>query len=364
MKIKEIIHQLEQLAPPQLQESYDNANLIVGTGNKKFKKALICLDSTEEVIDEAIALGCNLVIAHHPIVFSGLKKFNGSNYIERVIIKAIKNDIAIYAIHTNLDNVFKGVNHKIAEKLGLKKLQILSPKRHQLRKLVFYAPIKNTAEIRNAVFEAGAGEIGNYSACSFNLTGKGTFKANDKAKPFVGEKGEIHEEQEDRIEVVYPVFKESAIIENLIAKHPYEEVAYDIYDIENKWNQVGSGMIGELPEAMDSKLFLKAIKKRMSVEQIRYTEIIKDKVQRIAVCGGSGSFLLEDAIRQKADVFITADFKYHQFFDADKRIMIADIGHYESEQFTGELIQEYLQEKIPNFANYLTSKRTNPINYI
>lgn len=364
MKIKEVITQLERLAPPQLQESYDNAGLIVGDSNSDLTKALICLDSTEEIIDEAIENGCNLVIAHHPIVFSGLKRFNGKNYIERTVIKAIKNDIAIYAIHTNLDNVYNGVNHKIGEKLGLQNMRILSPKSKLLRKLVFYCPTEHAEEVRQKVFDAGAGEIGNYSFCSFSMLGTGTFMANENAKPFVGEANQLHAEQEERIEVVYPSYCQSEVVSALLNKHPYEEVAYDLYQIENTWNQIGSGMLGEFAEELTIEQFLKHLKNSLNAPMVRYTKPVSTKIKKVAVCGGSGSFLLNNAIRAKADVFVTADFKYHQFFDADSKIVIADIGHFESEQFTGELIQEYLQEKIPNFASYLTRIRTNPINYI
>lgn len=364
MKIKEVIKHLEQLAPTQLQESYDNAGLIVGDSNVEFTKALICLDSIEEVVDEAIEANCNLIIAHHPIVFSGLKRFNGSDYIERTIIKAIKNDIAIYAIHTNLDNVYHGVNRKIGEKLGLINMKILSPKQNLLRKLVFYCPVEQTEDVRRKIFEAGAGEIGNYSSCSFNLLGTGTFKANENAKPFLGEANVLHVEQEERVEVIYPFYLESKITSTLLESHPYEEVAYDLYKIENSWNQTGSGMIGELENEMELNNFLMYLKENLNAELVRYTRPVSNKIKKIAVCGGSGSFLLNDAIREKADLFVTADFKYHQFFDANEKIVIADIGHFESEQFTGELIQEYLQEKIPNFASYLTRIRTNPINYI
>ena len=364
MIINEVISVLEELAPSSLQESYDNAKLIVGDGRQEVQKVLICLDSTEEVLEEAIEKGCNLIIAHHPIVFTGLKKFNGSNYIERVIIKAIKNDIAIYAIHTNLDNVFNGVNFKISEKLGLKNLNILSPKEKMLRKLVFYCPLEQTEEVRSKIFEVGAGGIGNYTSCSFSSIGTGTFKANEKASPHVGEINNLHLEKEERVEMVFPFYLETKVIGALVNAHPYEEVAYDIYQINNNWNEIGSGMIGELEEPIETTEFLKMIKSKLNLELIRYTNIHTEEVKRVAVCGGSGSFLLNEAMARRADVFISADFKYHQFFDADNKIIIADIGHYESEQFTGELIQSYLQEKIPNFASYLTSKRTNPINYI
>lgn len=364
MKLTEIIQQLEALAPPKYQESYDNSGLLIGNKEMDISSAMICLDSIEEVLDEAIAKGCNLIIAHHPILFSGIKKINGSNYIERVILKAIKNDLAIYAIHTNLDNVFQGVNHKIAEKIGLKNLEILQPKAEKLKKLVFYAPVKQVESIKSALFKLGAGSIGNYDSCSFKVEGEGSFRANDQANPHVGKLGQMHREPECRVEMLYPIHLENKLILALLDAHPYEEVAYDLFPITNKWNKLGSGMIGDLPESIEGMKFLKSLKSSLAVELIRHTEMHKEKVKKIALCGGSGSFLLQEAIAKNADVFISADFKYHQFFDADGRICIADVGHFESEQFTMELIQEYLQEKIPNFATYLTSIRTNPINYI
>jgi dinuclear metal center YbgI/SA1388 family protein len=363
MKIYELIAQLEDLAPSSLQESYDNAGLIVGDANKEVSGALVCLDSIEEVVEEAIATKCNLIIAHHPIVFSGLKSITGKNYIERVIIKAIKNDVAIYAIHTNLDNVSQGVNLEIANRLGLKKPTVLSPKNGMLKKLVFFCPVNSVVDVRKAIFEAGAGKIGNYDFCSFNINGEGTFRAGNESQPHVGEVGQLHVEKEVRVETVLPDYLAHQVTNALLVAHPYEEVAYDLYSIENKWNEIGSGMYGELEEPMDTALFLDLVKEQLNTSCIRHTKIIKEKIQRIAVCGGSGSFLLSAAKAKKADILITADFKYHQFFDADEEIVIADIGHFESEQFTPHLIQRYLKEKFPNFAIYLTKVNTNPINY-
>ena len=363
MKISTIVNQLEELAPISLQESYDNAGLLVGNVEAEVNAALLCLDSTEDVIEEAIEKKCGLVIAHHPILFSGIKSLTGKNYIERTLLKAIKNDIAIYAIHTNLDNVKHGVNQKIAEKIGLQNLQVLSPKSGTLNKLVFFCPVSASENVKAALFEAGAGAIGAYDCCSFSSEGEGTFRAGTDAQPHVGKIGELHREKENRIELLFPEYLKSVLIKTLKKTHPYEEVAYDIYNLENKWTEVGSGMLGELSEPVDTLAFLDRVKIDLGTDCIRHTKVITEQVQRVAICGGSGSFLLNNAIAQRADVFITGDYKYHQFFDADGKIVIADVGHFESEQHTPELIQEYLQEKIPNFATYLSKVNTNPINY-
>ncbi len=364
MKLKEITNHLESIAPLAYQESYDNSGLICGNQDMEITGAVICLDSTEAVIDEAIANKCNLVIAHHPIVFSGLKKFNGKNYVERVIIKAIQNNIAIYAAHTNLDNVHNGVNAKIAEKLGLVNCAILAPLNNTIKKLVTYCPDENASAIREALFAAGGGLIGNYDECSFNTNGTGTFRAGKNTTPYVGEIGKQHQEKETRIELIYPSYIESKLLKALFLAHPYEEVAYDIVALSNSNNQVGAGMIGELATEMDEKAFLNHLKKVMKADGIRYTALRGQKLKKVAVCGGSGSFLLKNAINAGADVFVTADFKYHQFFDAENQLIIADIGHYESEQYTMELFYEILTRKFTTFALHLSKINTNPINYL
>ena len=364
MNIKQITNFLESYAPLEYQESYDNCGLIIGDANAEVKGALITLDCTEAIIDEAIATGCNLVIAHHPIIFSGLKKLNGSNYIERTVIKAIKNDIAIYAIHTNLDNVHNGVSAKIAEKLGLENCKVLAPKSDLLRQLVVYCPTINAKTLKTALFEAGAGTIGDYDQCSFTLVGKGTFRANENCTPFVGEIGENHTENEDRIEVIYPKFKERAILDAMEVAHPYEQVAHQIYVLDNKHQLVGSGIIGELNVAVEAPVFLKNLKLYMQTDCVRHTPLVKQEIKTVAVCGGSSSFLLKNAIAAKADIFITADFKYHEFFDAENKIVIADIGHYESEQFTKDLIYDLLVKNFTKFAVRLSKVNTNPIKYL
>ncbi|RVU01433.1 Nif3-like dinuclear metal center hexameric protein [Mucilaginibacter limnophilus] len=363
MKLSLLTDYLESLAPLAYQEDYDNAGLIVGRPDKEVEQALISLDCTEAVVDEAIATGCQVIISHHPIVFRGLKRFNGRSYVERVVEKAIKHDIAIYAIHTNLDNVMGGVNSKICETLGLKNTRILSPKNGLLKKLVTYAPVTDAEKVQNALFEAGAGHIGNYSECSFILQGTGTFKGDEGTDPYVGEPGKRHHENEVRIETVYPANLESKILVALIMAHPYEEVAYDLYTLTNRHQQVGSGMIGELETPLDEKAFLQHIKEKMRTGAIRHTELRGKSVKKVAVCGGAGGFLLKQAIAAGADVFVTADYKYHEFFDAEGKIVIADIGHFESEQFTQQLLFEIIRKKFATFAVRLTTINTNPVKY-
>lgn len=364
MKLRELTFFLETLAPLAYQEDYDNSGLIVGDPDKEVSGALISLDCTEEVVDEAIANGLNLIISHHPIVFRGLKKFNGNSYVERVVIKAIKHDIALYAIHTNLDNVLEGVNKKICDKLGVKNPGILKPREGALKKLVTFCPNADAEKVRKAMFDAGAGWIGNYSECSYNTEGFGTFEAGDGTDPHVGEIGKRHYEPEIRIETIYPANIERRLVGALFEAHPYEEVSFDLYPVSNPYPQVGSGMIGNLEEDQDEAIFLKHVKEQLNAKVIRHTNLRGKKIRRVAVCGGSGSFLLNQAISAGADIFITADFKYHEFFAAEGKLIIADVGHFESEQFTQELLLELITEKFRNFALRLTAQNTNPINYL
>lgn len=363
MKLHELTDHLESLAPLAYQEPYDNAGLLVGSPDTEINHALLSLDCTEAVMDEAIELGCDVIVSHHPIVFKGLKRFNGSTYVERVIMKAIKHGIAIYAIHTNLDNVVGGVNSKIAERLGLQGTRILSPKRDLLRKLVVFVPQDHSERVRTALFKAGAGNIGRYDACSFNTAGYGTFRAGEGADPFVGNPGEHHREEEVRVEVIFPSYKERSVLHGLFEAHPYEEVAYDIYQLQNSHQDVGSGLIGRLEQPMEEGDFLGLLKTQLGAKVIRHTALRGTPVVDVAVCGGAGGFLLGQAIRARADVFVTADYKYHEFFDAEGKIVIADVGHFESEQFTQQLLLEIIRKKFPTFAVRLTGMDTNPIKY-
>jgi dinuclear metal center YbgI/SA1388 family protein len=363
LKVKDITAMLEVVAPLESQESYDNSGLIVGNHDMEVTEVLLSLDCIEETVEEAIQMGANLIIAHHPIVFSGLKQLNGKNYVERTVIKAIKNDIAIYAIHTNLDNYKLGVNYEIAQRLGISNPKILAPKKNILKKLVVFCPESHSNKVSQAIFEAGGGNIGEYSECNFESTGNGAFLAGENANPTSGTIGNLEKAEEKRIEILITVHKESQIISAMKAAHPYEEVAHDIYPISNVNQDEGSGMIGELNKPMETEAFLSHIKAVFNCGIIRHTEIIKTQIKTVAFCGGAGSFLLDNAKNQKADIYITGDFKYHEFFDAEKSIIIADIGHFESEQYTPHLILALLKKKFINFAFHLSKVNTNPINY-
>ncbi|MFN7540230.1 MAG: Nif3-like dinuclear metal center hexameric protein [Bacteroidota bacterium] len=363
MTIRTIIAELASFAPLSLQESYDNAGLITGNPDWSCSGVLCSLDATEEVILEAVNKGCNLVVAHHPIVFRGLKKITGKNYVEKTIIAAIKNDVAIYACHTNLDNVAKGVNKKIADKLGLIKTEILLPKESQLLQLNTYVPTPDLETVRNALFRAGAGTIGLYHEASFGVEGIGTFKGMEGANPVIGTVGERSEVAETKLEVLVPAYLKEQVYRALIDSHPYEEVAYNWLNLQNFDTAIGSGMIGELPEPMEEKVFLEQLMTTFSLQVIKHTPLLNQRVSRIALCGGAGSFLLDHALAAGAQFFITSDMKYHEFFDANQRMVIADIGHWESEQFTPELIMDVLQSKFPTFAVLKSGAYTNPVRY-
>ncbi|NLO71086.1 MAG: Nif3-like dinuclear metal center hexameric protein [Porphyromonadaceae bacterium] len=363
MTVSEVTSIIEEVAPLALQENYDNAGLLIGEKSMKVSGVLISIDVTESVIDEAIQNNCNLIISHHPLIFRGLKRITGTDYIQRCVIKSIKNDIAIYAAHTNIDNVKNGVNGKIADKIGLINRQILQPKSDFLLKLVTFVPHEHVEKVQKALFSAGAGQIGDYDSCSFNLDGTGTFRAGDNANPFVGNKNELHLEPETRIEVILPKHLKNKVVASLIHNHPYEEPAFDIFPLMNTWDTVGIGMVGELEKEMDEIQFLDHLKKVFSLKTVRHTPLSGRKIKKVSLCGGSGSEFLRLGIAHKADVYVSGDFKYHEFFDAECQILIADIGHYESEQFTKDVFYEIITKKIPNFAVRISDVNTNPINY-
>jgi dinuclear metal center YbgI/SA1388 family protein len=363
MKLQQLINYLQELAPQSLQESYDNAQLITGNPEQEVRGTIISLDCTENVVLEAINEGCNVIIAHHPIVFKGLKKLTGSSYVERTIIEAIKNDIAIYAIHTNLDNVTQGVNREIGNRIGLIDMKVLSPKKATLSKLQTYVPTEQLDHVRKALFQAGAGKNGSYDECSYSSNGIGTFRAGDGANHFVGTIGKQHQEKEVKLEVLFANHLENQILQSLKSAHPYEQVAFDIVPISNLNQDIGSGMIGELREAMNENDFLKQLSQSFNAKVIRHTKLLNKEVKTIAYCGGAGSFLLPQAKAKNADVFITGDFKYHEFFDAEEDLVILDIGHFESEHFTPHLIAKHLEDKNVTFAVLLSEVKTNPIHY-
>ncbi|PTX42103.1 dinuclear metal center YbgI/SA1388 family protein [Christiangramia gaetbulicola] len=364
MIIQEVIDLIEDFAPLNYAEDFDNVGLLVGDSKTEVSGALITLDTLEATVEEAIAKNCNLIISFHPIIFSGLKKLTGKDYVQRTVLKAIKNDIAIYAIHTALDNQHKGVNDMICEKLGLKNRQVLIPRKDSIKKLTTFVPVKDADKVREALFSAGAGSIGNYDNCSFNITGKGSFKGNEESNPVVGEKGSVHFEEESQIGVTYSAHLESQILKNLFSSHPYEEVAYEIHSLENKNQHLGMGMIGELESEINEKEFLNQVKSTFHSGCIRHSKLLHKPIKKVAVLGGSGAFAINNARAAGADIFITADLKYHDFYKAEEKLVLADIGHYESEQFTKNLLYSFLSKKISSFALILADTNTNPIHYL
>ena len=364
MKIKDILTILEEMAPLAYAEDFDNVGLLTGNSNEDATGVLVCHDALENVIDEAIAKKCNLVVCFHPILFSGLKKITGKNYVERSIIKAIKNDIAIYAIHTALDNHQLGVNKIFCDALGLINTRILIPREDYIYKLVTFTIPENVEKLRNALFDAGAGSIGNYENCSFSSQGLGTYQGNENSNPEIGEPGEFVEAKEIKIEVTFEKHLEGKILKALFSHHVYEEVAYEIYKLQNRHQNIGMGMVGELLEAVDEKTFLLTVKEKMQADGIRHSAFTERKVKKVAVLGGAGSFAIKNAINAGADVFLTADLKYHQFYEAENKLLLADIGHFESERYTKNYIVDYLTKKIPNFAIILSEENTNPVKYL
>lgn len=362
MDLSNIINILENWAPKSLQESYDNSGLQIGNPSLKVTKALFTLDVTPEVINEAQSKGCNLIVAHHPLIFKPLKRLTGDTMVEQCVAMAIRSDIAIYAIHTNLDNIHDGVNRTIADAIGIESPQMLLSGKSKLQKIAVYVPVNNAEDVTNAMFRAGAGHINNYSECCFSIEGKGTFMAKNNAHPYVGETGKRHEEPERKVEVIAPEYKVNGIVKAMKLAHPYEEAAYDIVPLANTNPNVGSGMIGTLHTPMIKDAFLDHLKTVLKTNAIRHTNQGPHTISRVAFCGGSGSFLINHAKRAGADAFITGDVTYHSFFDATQSFMIVDVGHYESEQYTAQHLMQYVNKKLPTFATLLSKVHTNPVN--
>ena len=371
MKIQDVFPILEDMAPLAYAEDLDNVGLLIGDSSKELSGILVCHDALENVIDEAVAEKCNLIVCFHPILFSGIKKITGKNYVERAIVKAIKNNISIYAVHTALDNHENGVNKIFCDALSLQNTKILVPKQNFIQKLITYTTPQNADLVRTAMQNAGAGRIGNYENCSFNSEGFSTYQGNENSNPVIGKKGELTKTDEIKIEVTFEKNKQNNILKALFLNHIYEEVAYEIYDLQNTHQNIGLGMVGELETEMNEKEFLTFVKDKMQCGGIRYSNFNNKKIKKVAVLGGSGSFAIKNAIQAGADAFLTADLKYHQFYEAENKLLLADIGHFESERFTKNYIYDYLKKKMINFAPdsnliriILSEENTNPVNYL
>lgn len=361
--MKEVVAVLEAWAPLALQEDYDNCGLQVGDPEMDVDRAMITLDCTEAVVAEAIHRKCGLIISHHPVIFKDLRSITGQSDVERTLLMSIQGQVAIYVMHTNLDNVAHGVNGEIAARLGLKPLHVLVPRTDQLRKLVVFVPRAKATAVRDAMFHAGAGHVGRYAECSFNSEGFGTFMAGPGTHPYVGVPGEQHHEDETRVEVLCPATAEREVLAALRKVHPYEEIAYDLYNLQVPHQEIGSGLVGEWEAPMDELPFLDLLKHVFGTPAVRHSRITGMQIRRVAVCGGSGAFLIAKAMAAKVDAFVTGDVKYHSFFLPEGRMLLADIGHFESERFTMHLMQRRLGEVLPTFATRLTETVTNPIHF-
>ncbi|GAL74474.1 hypothetical protein JCM19275_3329 [Nonlabens ulvanivorans] len=362
MKIQEVLSYIEQLAPRHYAEDFDNTGLLTGDSNTEIKGVLVTLDCLENVVDEAISKNCNLIVAFHPIIFSGLKNLKPDNYVKRAVVKAIKNDIAIYATHTALDNAKYGVSYRMAEELGLKNIKTLIPQRGIIKKLVTYIPKSHFEMVKEELFKVGAGKLGNYEESSFSINGTGTFLGNEKSNPMIGEKGKRSTIEETMLSVTFLPHLESIVLKTLLKSHPYEEVAYEISTLNNQYDHIGMGAIGEFKEEVSTNHFLNKTKNTFNSGVVRHTNSKNKKIKKVALLGGSGAFGIKNAIQSGADAYITADLKYHDFFQGES-ILLCDVGHYESEQFTKNLLHEYLSKKFSNFAILCADAQTNPVNY-
>ncbi|MDR1672718.1 MAG: Nif3-like dinuclear metal center hexameric protein [Bacteroidales bacterium] len=364
LTVKDICDCIEAFAPHEFQESWDNSGLTVGLPQQPVNRALLTIDVTEAVVEEAVSCGAQIIISHHPVTLTGIRKLTGATGAQRTIFAAIRNGIALYAAHTNMDMAYGGVSHQMARKLDLRDIKTLLPQEQHLRKLVTYVPLSCYEKVRAAVFKAGAGHTGKYDCCGFGVEGNGTFRALTDARPFVGQRGELHTEREIRFETIFPAYLQREVTEALLAAHPYEEVAYDVYTLQNRQQRIGLGVSGILPAPLDELRFLQLLKDAFAVPTLRHTPLLGKKVHKVALCGGSGSALAEHAIRCGAQAFVTADVKYHQFADVAESILVADLGHFESEQYTREIFHALITKKFPTFAVQFSNVNTNPINYL
>lgn len=363
MTIQKVIAEIEKhIAMPQA-EDFDNVGLLCGLPERNVSGILVCHDALENVVDEAIQRNCNLIVCFHPIIFSGLKSLTGKNYVERAVLKAIENKVAIYAIHTAFDNDYYGVNAGICNLLGLKNLKILQPKKNNLKQLNVYVPKDYSEKVKEALFSAGAGNIGFYDECSFKVEGKGTFRPTEGSNPFSGEQNVRENADEDMISVIFESFKQNQLIAAMKSAHPYEEVAHQIYQIDNENQYSGLGMYGEFETEMDEREFMSFVKEKFNLNIIKHSDFNQKKIRRVGVLGGSGASGIKAALSKKCDAYLTGDLKYHDYFLAESKMLICDIGHYESEQLVSQQLFEILSQKFSTFAILKSSEKTNPVNY-
>lgn len=363
MKISEITGAIEKYAPLWLQEEWDNAGLQVGDTDREATGAVLCVDATEAIVDEAIDRGVNLVISHHPLLFRGLKRITGRTATERIVAKALKHDIAIYSAHTNMDSAPGGVSWATGRRAGLTAMRTLVPQQGRLMKLAVFVPSAYSNAVSEALWNAGAGRMGNYDRCAYMTDGRGTYRPLPGADPAIGTVGQSHTEAETRIEVVFPTAISGRVVQAMLKAHPYEEPAFDLIPLANDITSAGLGVIGSLKTPMPASEYIAWVKQALGIGAIPYAGDARRMVHRVALCGGAGAEFIGNAIAAGADLYMCGDLKYHDFTTHADSIVLADIGHYESEQCTKEIFYDIIQKNFPNFATYYAEEDKNPISY-
>jgi dinuclear metal center YbgI/SA1388 family protein len=363
MIVKNLIKHIETWAPPGIAWEKDNVGLQLGSTQSQITNVLLCLEVDSKVVDDAIKKRCNLIISHHPLIFTPLKSITDRDNQSDLIKKIIKNDINVFSAHTNLDFAKDGVSFQLAKKLKLQQIRFLKNLSSNQYKIVVFVPEKFVEKVASAMHIAGGGQIGDYSNCSFRIVGQGTFKGSNSTNPFVGIKGNLEYVREIRLEMIANSFDLPKILSAMKESHPYEEVAYDLYKLNNENVNFGMGAIGVLNQSMTKEEFLFYVSKSLKIKNFRYNSGKKNKIRTVAVCGGSGSDLADEAIKQNADAFITADVKYHKFQDVQNKILLIDAGHYETEIFILDELKRRIQKFLNNGNNkvYKYKGSTNPI---
>ncbi len=369
MIVNDVIKYLEGWAPKETAWQKDNTGLQIGATESKIKNIFLCLELTEIALSEAVEKNCNFIITHHPFIFQPLKKIDITNdKNSKLIEKIIKNDITLYSFHTNLDFTKNGVSFALAKKLDLKNISFLENQESNQFKLVVFVPGNNLNEVLDAIFNSGGGKIGEYEKCSFQVPGKGTFEGSENSNPAIGKAQNFEKVDEIRLEILIDSWNLKKVISAMIEAHPYEEPAFDVYPLQNKNVNFGFGAIGNLENSLSENDFLNFVKEKLNLINLRFVKGKSGSIKKVAVCGGSGSDLLKQAILQKADAFITADVKYHTFHDAEDEILLIDAGHYETEILVFDEVKTKLEKLILKYNSdseiFVFSQSTNPVRYL
>lgn len=369
--VKNIESTLSQLAPAMLKMDYDNVGLQVGDSSSKVKKILVSLNITSEVAEEAVKKKCDLIVSHHPLIFRPLKNIRAGEGNSDIIIKLVRNNISYIACHTNFDSVKQGVSFLLAEKIGLKNPKVLVTSKEIRKssyienyKLTVYVPKTHLFLLKKALAEAGAATIGEYDFCYFEQEGTGSFRPGIKATPHIGEKEKLSEITEIKLETIVPVRTVSSVIKALLQTHPYEEPAYDLYKLENDFQNYGLGAIGDLEKEVSMNEFLKIVTNKLKIDNVRFSRPENSKrIKRVAVMGGSGGDMWRKALSQGADAYLTAECDHHTFLDAKGKLFIVEATHQATEQFAVQGLTNYIKSKYANLEVVTSQEDCDPILY-